>query len=101
MTPMDVSALPSSPWKNGGGATRTIAVSPPGAGFDDFDWRVSIADVASSGEFSRFPGIDRTILLLDGAGMTLHLEDGQVLPLTAPFQPQEFSGDQVVRSALV
>jgi hypothetical protein len=97
---IDVTALPSTPWKNGGGATRTIAVSPPDADFDNFDWRVSIAEVSSSGEFSRFPGVDRTILLLDGAGMNLHLADAD-FPLTTPFEPYKFSGDDVVRSELV
>jgi environmental stress-induced protein Ves len=100
MTAIDVYALPASPWKNGGGATRTLAVCPPAAGLDDFDWRVSLAEVASSGEFSRFPGVDRTILLLDGAGMTLHI-DSRVVALTAPFEPYRFSGNDGVRSQLV
>lgn len=101
MTPIDVNALPASPWKNGGGSTRTIAISPPGATFDNFDWRISIADVASSGDFSRFPGVDRTILLLSGAGMILHLDDGNEHPLTTPFEHYAFRGDDAVRSALV
>ncbi len=42
-----------------------------GAGLETFIWRVSVADVASDGPFSRFPGIDRTIMLLEGAGMRL------------------------------
>jgi environmental stress-induced protein Ves len=97
---MNIDALPASPWKNGGGLTRTIAVSPPGAGLDDFDWRVSIAEVASAAKFSLFPGVDRTILLLDGAGMTLQTNDG-VVPLTEPFVPYAFSGDDIVRYRLV
>jgi len=100
MAPIQVSALPASPWKNGGGSTRTIAVFPPEAGFDDFDWRVSIADVASSGEFSRFPGVDRTILLLDGEGMLLHFDGGSVA-LTTLHEPLPFSGDDLVRSELI
>lgn len=101
MTPIDINALAASRWKNGGGATRTIAVSPPDATLDNFDWRISIADVASSGDFSRFPGVDRTILLLDGAGMTLHLDDGCTLALTTPFEPYAFRGDDQIRSELV
>jgi environmental stress-induced protein Ves len=100
MKPIDVDALPALPWKNGGGVTRTIAVSPPGAGLDNFDWRISIAEVASSGDFSRFPGVDRTILLLDGAGMVLE-SDGRVFPLTTPFDPHTFSGDDLVDSRLI
>ena len=36
---------PSRPWKNGGGTTRDIIASPPCASFDDFDWRLSLAQV--------------------------------------------------------
>jgi uncharacterized protein len=100
MTPIDVSALPALSWKNGGGITRNLAISPPGADFETFDWRVSIAEVVSSAEFSPFPGVDRTILLLDGAGMTLDLNQHAV-PLTTPFDPLSFSGDDVVRYRLV
>src|ERR1700733_10660545 len=100
MTPIHIDALPASPWKNGSGLTRTIAVSPPGAGLDDFDWRVSIAEVASPAKFSHFPGVDRTILLMDGAGMILQTNDG-VVPLTEPFVPYAFSGDDIVLYRLV
>ena len=50
------------PWKNGGGETAEIAVSPPGAALDDFDWRLSMARVETDGPFSAFPGIDRTLV---------------------------------------
>ncbi|MGH7125687.1 MAG: HutD/Ves family protein, partial [Stellaceae bacterium] len=59
------------PWKNGGGETVEVAVSPEGASLDAFDWRVSMAHVASSGPFSRFPGIDRTLAVLAGSGIRL------------------------------
>jgi len=36
------------PWKNGGGSTTEIAIGPPAAGFEGFDWRVSIASIAAS-----------------------------------------------------
>jgi environmental stress-induced protein Ves len=100
MPPINIDALPASPWKNGSGLTRTIAVSPPGAGLDDFDWRISIAEVASPAKFSFFPGVDRTILLLDGAGLILQTNDG-VVPLTEPFVAYAFSGDDIVRYRLV
>lgn len=101
MTPIDVFALPATPWKNGGGATRTIATFPANAGFDNFHWRISIADVGASGDFSRFPGIDRTILLLEGAGMTLHTNNSKIASLTKPYEPFHFSGDDQVTSELV
>ena len=61
------------PWKNGGGVTTEIAVFPDGAGMDSFDWRISTARVDSPGPFSIFPGIDRSLAMLNGAGMTLQL----------------------------
>lgn len=56
----------AAPWKNGLGVTREIAVHPPGAGLGDFDWRVSMATVTAGGPFSRFPGIDRVLAVLEG-----------------------------------
>lgn len=61
------------PWKNGGGVTTEIAVSPIGAGLDDFDWRVSMARVQGSGPFSQFAGIDRTLAVLEGEGIVLEI----------------------------
>src|SRR5690606_386633 len=65
------SARQFRPWKNGGGETAEIAVSPAGAGFDDFDWRISTAIVAQSGPFSGFPGVDRVLTVIEGGAMEL------------------------------
>ena len=56
----------AKPWKNGGGVTREVWVSPQGAALDAFDWRVSIADVTAPGPFSRFDGIDRSLAIMSG-----------------------------------
>ena len=97
---IDTNALSFVPWKNGGGFTRNVAAFPEAAGFDDFIWRVSIADVAESGPFSRFPGVDRSIALLDGAGMTLAGE-GDVFSLTMYFEPHDFAGEDPIRATLL
>ena len=68
--------LVRTPWKNGGGTTAEIAAHPPGSDLDGFDWRLSMADVESDGPFSVFPGIDRTLTLIDGPGLDL-LIDGE------------------------
>ena len=81
---------PARPWKNGGGTTRDIIVSPPGASLDDFDWRLSLAQVDRDGPFSRFEGVDRTLVLLTGA-MTLH-EQGRRIEL-ARHEPVTFEGE--------
>ena len=78
-------------WKNGGGVTREVAVSPDGAGFDRFDWRVSIAEVAAAGPFSRFAGIDRTLAVLGGR-MRLTFPE-HVLELDAECAPLAFPGE--------
>lgn len=94
-------ALAETPWKNGGGTTTEIAVSPPGAGFESFDWRLSVARVASEGPFSRFPGIDRTLTLIEGAGMRLAIEGREAVTLTTATAPLPFPGDVPAAAALL
>ncbi|MEI7036720.1 HutD family protein [Fulvimonas yonginensis] len=91
---------PARPWKNGLGRTRELAVEPAGAGMDDFLWRASVAEVDSAAPFSAFPGIDRTIVLLDGAGFTMRLDDGRVHALTEPYAPFAFPGEAAVSITL-
>lgn len=91
---------PPQPWKNGLGRTREIAVEPPGAGMDDFLWRVSVAEVDSAAPFSAFPGIDRVIALLDGAGFSMRLDDARTHALTTPCAPFSFPGEARVEVAL-
>ena len=80
------------PWKNGGGTTADVAIHPPGAAFDGFDWRISMADVASDGPFSRFPGIDRTLVLAQGCDLTLTIE-GTSHRLAEPGDVLAFPGE--------
>ncbi len=91
--------LPATPWKNGGGITRELAISPPGAGFDDFLWRVSVADVTKSGPFSMLPGIDRVIVLLEGEGMLLR-GPGDTHALVTPFEAHAFAGETPIDAVL-
>jgi environmental stress-induced protein Ves len=94
--------LHASPWKNGGGVTREIACHPPSANMQDFDWRISIAHIASDGDFSVFTGVDRVITLLDGGGVQLSSADDSVLHvLDTPLQPFAFSGDVEVHGRLL
>jgi environmental stress-induced protein Ves len=65
--------LTAVPWKNGGGTTRQLAIAPAGAGFAEFGWSVSIADIASDGPFSDFAGVDRVIMLIDGDELILEV----------------------------
>ncbi|MFJ9522799.1 HutD family protein [Kitasatospora sp. NPDC101801] len=83
---------PAIPWLNGGGITREVAGHPAGAGLADFHWRVSLADVAQGGPFSRFEGVDRVITVVEGAGMALTVA-GTEHRLAEPFRPFAFPGD--------
>ncbi|TCA33103.1 HutD family protein [Rhizobium leguminosarum bv. viciae] len=87
------------PWKNGKGETVEIAVFPPDASINDFDWRISMATVAEDGPFSIFPGIDRTLAILDGNGMVLDVAGTPVL-LTTASDPLAFPADVPVAARL-
>lgn len=81
-----------TPWKNGGGETAEILCQPQGAGFDDFDWRISTARVSQSGPFSVFPGIDRVLTVIEGGAMRLAFETGESLTCQPDGVPHSFSG---------
>ena len=95
LTPQDYTRMP---WKNGGGVTTEIykATAPNG----EILWRLSIADVASDGPFSEFPGIDRWIMVIEGAGMALTI-DGETKRVDKPFEPLFFSGDSKTDCRLI
>lgn len=85
-TPLAGSMLPyvqlePTTWHNGGGITREVARGTLGladqletvAG-DDWDWRLSIADVEADGEFSAFPGLTRILTIIRGEGLDLTID---------------------------
>lgn len=83
----------TTPWKNGGGSTTEVAVSPADASLEDFDWRISMAVVASDGPFSNFPGIDRTLAVIKGGGLILTIGDTAPVTLAEGSAPVSFPGD--------
>ncbi|MBB4278636.1 HutD/Ves family protein [Rhizobium mongolense] len=89
------------PWKNGGGETVEVAVSPQGATLGDFDWRISMATVAFDGPFSIFPGIDRTLSILSGSGMTLEIDGHAPVDLAQQSPPFAFAADIAVTAQLM
>ena len=88
------------PWKNGGGETVEIAVFPENAALGDFDWRVSMATVATDGPFSIFEGIDRTLSILSGDGMALAIDGREPVLLTKISTPLAFPADVPVMATL-
>ncbi|MEU2794718.1 HutD family protein [Streptomyces sp. NPDC007100] len=82
----------ASAWSNGGGVTREVAAAPSGAGWDAFDWRVSLAEVGRDGPYSALPGVDRVLTVADGAGLELTV-DGTRHELHGRYHPFAFPGD--------
>lgn len=85
-------------WKNGGGITYQLARSDDNAGMR---WRVSIAEVASDGPFSRFEQTDRIIMLLQGNGFCLHGAEDQPVVLDKALVPFAFAGETTVDCTLI
>lgn len=99
---ISLAQCPSTPWRNGGGSMRLVATHPIEAGADDFDWRISVAEVTQDSPFSAFPEYDRCIALLDGNGMVLvSAEDGVTHRLETPLQPFYFSGEEQIHAQLI
>jgi environmental stress-induced protein Ves len=78
------------PWRNGGGVTRELIAWPTP---QDWDWRISVAEIEKDGPFSRFEGVDRWFAVLGGAGVRLTL-DGRSHEMTAQGAPIRFDGAQ-------
>lgn len=87
------------PWKNGGGTTHELWRE--GEGREGWALRLSLAEVRAAGPFSRFPGIDRVILLAQGRGFVLQREDGLEVPLASVARPFAFLGEDSWHCRLV
>ena len=85
-------------WANGGGTTYEVATWPAGVGLDACDWRISLAHIEADGLFSILPGIDRTLVLVEGEAMVLAV-DGVTVPL-ARHEVACFAGEQTVSCTL-
>jgi len=87
------------PWRNGGGSTLELLRSPRTG--ERFDWRLSVADVASDGPFSAFPGCDRSLLVLVGSGLELARGDGRTTRLDGPLARVDFAGEEPIDARLL
>ena len=77
-------------WKNGGGSTLELWRWP--AEGEDFSVRISVATVGSSGPFSKFPEVDRTIIQLSGPPIILTHDSAPPLALKIGV-PHNFAGE--------
>lgn len=94
----------SMPWKNGGGSTTELAIFPQGASLEDFVWRLSTASINTSGPFSHFAQVDRSLAILSGDGLILHSDSEQSasssIRLTPDSLPYRFSGETPINAEL-
>lgn len=88
------------PWRNGRGTTLELASEPSTQASTeastvvrDFAWRVSIASVLEDGPFSLFPGVERTLVVLDEGA--LELDHGHAAPRAriGALEPYVFAGE--------
>lgn len=96
----------SSLWKNGGGSTKQLFISPKEADLSNFDFRISIATISSDGPFSQFPSIDRQLCILEGAGVKLKMMSNDAAEanelILRPNEPAFcFSGETQIESQLL
>jgi uncharacterized protein len=73
MNTVHLADCPFVPWVNVGGRTRELLAWPRR---DDWQVRVSVAEIEADGPFSSLPGIDRCFAVLEGAGVVLTLPSG-------------------------
>lgn len=96
-TRVSLQATQPQPWRNGGGTTRELLAWPQR---EDWQVRISVADVQAAGPFSRFPGIERWFAVLEGDGVVLRSPDGEV-HLTQDSDPFRFDGELPIECELV
>ena len=85
-------------WKNGAGWTSEILRVPDS---DNWDWRLSIAEIETDAPFSAFPGVDRELVLLSGNGLRLRFDDGASHDLLPPHDRLRFAGERTAFGELV
>lgn len=86
-------------WRNGHGWTREVLRMPESA--DDWDWRLSIAEIEHDGPFSSFPGIERILVLLHGNGVRLRFDDGELREVVPPHGRVRFAGERALTGELI
>jgi hypothetical protein len=88
-------SVASQPWRNGSGVTRELLAWPTG---ENWQVRLSVADVNADGPFSRFQGIERWFAVLEGEGVELRVRRvfHRLTPASEPFR---FDGGEPVDCA--
>lgn len=84
------------PWANGRGTSYEIASDRSEAG--EWTWRLAMAPVNEDGPFSRVECVNRSLAVVEGAGMLLSVDRKKLQCL--PMQVVRFRGDAVTEAAL-
>jgi environmental stress-induced protein Ves len=84
------------PWANGRGTSYEIASDRNEAG--EWAWRLAMAPVNEDGPFSRIECVNRSLAVVEGAGMLLSV-DRKKLPCL-PMQVVRFRGDAITDATL-
>ena len=90
-------------WKNGAGWTSEILKIHDSEERDtnDWDWRLSIAEIETDAPFSAFPGVERELVLLSGNGLRLRFDDGETRELLPPHDKLRFAGERPAFGELI
>lgn len=88
-------------WKNHQGNTRELLRIPENSTMENFLLRISVAEMTRNSDFSSYPGMDRTLILLKGNGLTLYNSfDNRLQKIVRRFEPYCFSGNDKIRGEL-
>ncbi|MGA0080381.1 MAG: HutD family protein [Ilumatobacteraceae bacterium] len=85
------------PWANGRGTSYEIA-SDRGSD-DQWSWRLAMAPVNEDGPFSRIDCVNRSLVVVEGAGMVLSVDRKKLQ--CAPLQVVQFRGEAVTDAILL
>jgi environmental stress-induced protein Ves len=85
------------PWANGRGTSYEIASDRNDSG--EWTWRLAMAPVNEDGPFSRFECVNRSLAVVEGAGMRLSVDRKKLQCL--PMQVVRFRGDAITDATLL
>ena len=85
------------PWANGRGTSYEIASDRNESG--EWAWRLAMAPVNEDGPFSRIECVNRSLAVVDGAGMQLSVDRKKLQCL--PMQVVRFRGDAITEATLL
>ena len=85
-------------WQNGRGRTQQILRVPD---VEQWQLRLSIAQIEEDAPFSTFAGVERELILLHGEGLRLCFADGRSQVLQPPHARVRFAGEAAVEAQLL